>query len=268
VIRIARGPEPTVLPQLRANECARVRALLLSGKSVSDVVGNAYAVVKSALWEQQAKRCCYCERAALECAYNDVEHFRPKARADRLNGDVHTGYWWLAWTWENLLFCCPSCNRSAKNDAFPLEPGCVPLMAEEQPPSQERPSLIDPCAEDPVELIQFVFDGYHWQPVGRNGSSRGQRTVEVLQLGRPELLSLYGDHVRDFVRPETDGLNEAIAREDAADIERKWRRIVRWLLAPRMPFVALSFDAILHLVPESDRVRWDLELPWPPVRGP
>ena len=244
-----------------------MRALASAGSLDANAVGGAYAVVKDALWKQQAMRCCYCERPAMECAYNDVEHFRPKARADRLDGTVHAGYWWLAWTWENLLFSCPNCNRSAKNDAFPLELGCVPLSVGEHPPGQERPFLLDPYEEDPVESIQFVFDGQHWQPVGRNGSTRGQRTVEVLQLGRPELLTLYGVHVEEQVRPRIDAAHEAIAREDVPLIGSAWRR-VRGLLSPRMPFVALSFDAIHHFVPEPVRVQWGLELPRPPVRGP
>jgi hypothetical protein len=49
---------------------------------------------------------------------------------------------------------------------FPLEAGSVPLLPEEQPPGKELPTLIDPCGEDPVESIQFVFDGTHWQPWG------------------------------------------------------------------------------------------------------
>jgi uncharacterized protein (TIGR02646 family) len=266
VIRIARGPEPAALPPIRSAELSRVRPLASAGWLSSDELGHEYAKVKRELWTQQLMRCCYCE-GQVECDYNDVEHFRPKARADRLNGTHDTGYWWLAWTWENLLFSCAICNRSAKKDMFPLEAGSVPLNPEEPPPGKELPTLIDPCGEDPVASIQFVFDGSHWQPVGRNGSTRGQRTVELLKLGRPDLLTRYAAHVSDQVKPRTDATHEAIALEDLPRIHTAWRR-VRGLLAPRMPFVALSFDAIGHLVPEDVRARWGLDLPWPPVRGP
>ncbi len=267
MIRIARGPEPTELPPVRAAELLRVRSILASGKLDSSQLGQAYSVVKQKLWEQQAMRCCYCERATMECAYNDVEHFRPKARADRLNGTIDVGYWWLAWTWENLLFCCPNCNRSAKQDAFPLEKGSEPLIPEESPPGREVPTLIDPCGEDPVDSIQFVFDGHHWQPIGRHGSKRGQRTIEILELGRAELLTLYDIHVHEQVQPRTDATREAIHREDLPLIHSTWRR-VRGLLSPRMPFVALSFDAINHFIPDDVRVQWGLDLPRPPVRSP
>ena len=265
MIRIDRGPEPATLPPVRAAELPRVRPIVSAGALDSDAVGQAYSEVKRELWERQQMRCCYCERQ-VECAYSDVEHFRPKARADRLNGKTDSGYWWLAWTWENLLFSCAICNRSAKKDVFPLEAGSVPLLPEEQPPGKELPTLIDPCGEDPVESIQFVFDGSHWQPVGRNGSKRGQRTVELLKLGRAELLTFYDAHVGDQVKPRTDATHEAIGRQDETLIRQAWRR-VRGLLSPRMPFVALSFDAIDHFVPEDVRARWGLELPRPPVRG-
>ena len=267
MIRIARGPEPAELLPVRASELSRVRALVSAGPLNKDVVGSAYAAFKDVLWKQQSMRCCYCERPYMECSFNDVEHFRPKASADRLDGTVHAGYWWLAWTWENLLFSCPNCNRSAKNDAFPLEPGCVPLAVEEQPPGKERPSLIDPCEEDPVLSIQFVLKGGHWRPVGRNGSTRGERTVEVLKLDRADLLTLYTTHVEDQVQPRVEATQEAMARGEPQLIESAWRR-VRGLLTPRMPFVALSYDAIDHFVPEQVRVQWGLVLPWPPVRGP
>ncbi len=266
MIRIERGPEPAALASIRTAELLRVRPIALAGKLDSDAVGKAYSAVKRELWLQHAMRCCYCERQELD-DYNDVEHFRPKARADRLNGTVDVGYWWLAWTWENLLFSCAFCNRSAKKDFFPLEAGSVALVPEEHPPGKESPTLIDPCVEDPVDAIQFVFNGTHWQPVGRNGNKRGQRTIQVLKLDRADLLTIYDAHVSDQVKPRIDAVHEAIAQGDETAIGRAWRRVCA-LLTPRMPFVALSFDAIAHFVSGSDQAQWALVLPPPPTRGP
>jgi uncharacterized protein (TIGR02646 family) len=265
VIRIERGPEPASLAPVRAAELLRARPLVSAGTLNSDTVGQEYSVVKRELWLQQLMRCCYCE-APVQCDYSDVEHFRPKSRADRMNGSIDGGYWWLAWTWENLLFSCPNCNRSAKKDLFPLEAGSVPLTAENPPPGHELATLIDPCSEDPVELIQFVFDGIHWRPIGRNGSLRGQRTVEILKLDRPDLLNFYDVHVNDHVKPRTEPVLEALGHRDASLVRKAWHR-VRGLLSPRTPFVALSFDAINHFVPEDVRAMWRLEMPRPPVRG-
>jgi hypothetical protein len=87
------------------------------------------------------------------------------------------------------------------------------------------------------------------------------------KLGRADLLTHYDAHVHDHVRPRTDAVHEAIAREDEDSLRASWRR-VRGLLSPRMPFVALSFDVIEHFVPADVRGRWGLALPRPPVRGP
>lgn len=227
MIRIERAPEPASLPPIRAAELARVRP----------------SIVKHELWEQQKMKCCYCE-AHSECVYHDVEHFRPKARANRMNGTVSPGYWWLAWTWENLLFSCQSCNRSAKKDLFPLETGSVPLTPENPPP-----------------------DGRHWRPRGRNGSMRGQRTIELLELDRADLLTRYNAYVSDYVKPLIDATHEAIGLGNESLVRSAWRR-VRALLSPRKEFAALSYDAIDHFVPAALRAQWGLELPRPPVRRP
>lgn len=262
MIRIDRGPEPASLAPVRTAELLRVRPLVSAGTLNSGAIGQKYSIVKKTLWEQQEMKCCYCE-ARTECDYKDVEHFRPKAQADRLNGTVDPGYWWLAWTWENLLFSCEICNRSYKNDSFPLEAGSVALAPENPPPGQERATLIDPCAEEPIDLIEFRFNGIHWQPVGRNGNSRGQETVTRLGLDRPDLLTLYDAHVNDWVKPRTDAVHEAVGHRDASLLPKEWRRVLG-LLSRRTPFAALSFDAIAHYVPEDVRTMWKLELPRPP----
>jgi hypothetical protein len=82
-----------------------------------------------------------------------------------------------------------------------------------------------------------------------------------------DLLTLYDTHVDGYVKPHTEATLEAIGSQDVTRIHSAWRR-VRGLLSPRMPFVALSFDAIEHFVPEPVRARWSLELPRPPARGP
>ncbi|HMY18924.1 MAG TPA: hypothetical protein PKA58_21505, partial [Polyangium sp.] len=70
------------------------------------------------------------------------EHYRPKAEADRRPGSHEThGYHWLAFTWSNLYFSCPDCNRSYKRTRFPLEHGSIALKTRKRPPGQEIPLL-------------------------------------------------------------------------------------------------------------------------------
>ena len=52
-------------------------------------------------------KCAYCETLVEQL---HVEHFRPK----------RGGYYWLAYSWDNLLLACPTCNTSKKN-GFPIK---------------------------------------------------------------------------------------------------------------------------------------------------
>jgi hypothetical protein len=72
-------------------------------------------------------------------------------------GQIHPDhYWWLAYSWDNLVFSCQACNR-AKRNRFPvigqrLEPG--------DPSGAERPLLLDPYGtDDPSGYLWFEDDG-------------------------------------------------------------------------------------------------------------
>lgn len=47
-------------------------------------------------------KCAYCEQKVEEI---QVEHYRPK-----------TKYWWLVYSWDNLLCACAKCNRNKTNN--------------------------------------------------------------------------------------------------------------------------------------------------------
>lgn len=217
---------------------------------------DGYDAVKSDLFAMQHRKCCYCEQREEQAKYRDVEHYRPKAL-----------YWWLAWTWENLLFACMDCNREQKRDQFPLSPGDARLVAEQAPPGGERPLLLDPSdpAVDPMLHIQFRRERVHrrerWVP--RGSTPRGRATIEVCGLDRPNLLDMYSDHVTHAVRPKLDGFFDAKARGDAQEISRAWERAKRGLLASERPFRALSYHALFVLVSAETRAELRLGLDRP-----
>ena len=78
--------------------------------------------VKDALQKAQHDKCAFCESKITHIAYGDVEHFRPKAgyRQEPKDPLVRPGYYWLAYEWSNLLFCCQLCNQRFKGNHFPL----------------------------------------------------------------------------------------------------------------------------------------------------
>lgn len=243
MIRIERGAEPGDLPSIRAESLKAAIEKHEAGQEIerSKDLPDSYRVYAETLWRAQHLKCAYCE--TLEQAKrNDVEHFRPAGRAMRAKGVADAGYWWLAYTWSNLLFSCRNCNQSgAKLDWFPLEPGSVPLAPLEEPPGRELATLIDPAVESPLDHIEFahqvVEQRSRWIPRGK--TPRGQRTVQLLDLTRVSLTELYSQHVATTVEPAlTQFRSRLIKREQLCD----------WLLRPAVPFVALSIAAISRLL--------------------
>ena len=264
MIRLARGPEPALLAPIREAELKRVGDIAALRAPTSDEIGGRYSKVRSELYWRQFSKCCFCEHKSQQ-PYNDVEHYRPKAGADRSPGSIERhGYWWLAWTWENLLFSCAACNRSHKRTRFPLKVGSLPLVANEPPPGGEEPLLIDPFAEDPIEHIQFRLSSVNsrarWMPFPRQGSEKGRWTINITGLDHPRLFDLYNDHVDLHVMPRIEVIRSALAGGDSPTIRETWGCETKRLLVAGMPFAALTHDALDHYVPEATRARFDLVL--------
>ncbi|MBX3200543.1 MAG: hypothetical protein KF894_20565 [Labilithrix sp.] len=216
---------------------------------------SEYGIVKPELALMQHNKCCYCEKREEQAKFRDVEHYRPKGQ-----------YWWLAWTWENLLFACQDCNREFKRDRFPLSAGSR-LAEDEPPPGTELPLVIDPCDStvDPSAEIVFRRESVQrrerWRPQGL--TARGRETIEVCGLDRPGLLDLYADHVNHCVRPKVALLCNVSPSAGARGVVDAWRSTVRGLLAPCRPFRSLAHDALEALVPASLRKTYNLELSRP-----
>jgi hypothetical protein len=272
VIPIVRGDEPEVLSEVRARELPKLARL--KEPCSDDITG--YQIAAEPLWKAQHYKCCYCEHE-IKQHYNDVEHHRPKARADRRPGSTEEhGYWWLAFTWSNLLFACPSCNRSWKNARFPLGDGSVALRLREAPPGKERPLLIDPGGKlNPVEHIEFERrhpkaseptkspGRLHWFARPRNRSVQGLFTIHVCGLNDQDLLELRCDHVETCVEQHTTELTDAIKAADDARTRRAFQRALG-MLEPRNAYVGLNYDALRTLVPNS--VLSPRGLSWPAPR--
>lgn len=183
--------------------------------------------VRLTLWKSQQKKCCYCERKRDAKREPDIEHYRPKTKVE---GVGRPGYWWLAYSWENLLFCCKACNQT-KLAKFPLMGGRRARKSTDDL-GEESPVVPNPETEDPEELIS-----YDWEfgppemayPVGKDSAGRGRRAIEVLGLRRTELaeergrllLSLRGiaGKMQAALHYERPRLQQRAARE----IERETR---------------------------------------------
>ncbi len=269
MIQINRGKEAAELAEVRDTGLKGLRKIRKS-RQLKSTDFKGYNVVKELLRKRQKYKCCYCEQKQVS-KNRDVEHFRPKTLADRgpHPSGKGTGYWWLAWSWSNLLFSCDTCNRYYKKDQFPLDHSSDVLNAEEDPATtefskKETPLLIDPATENGVKHIQFrpVPHG-KWQPFPRNGSEQGRWTIKVCGLDNPKLLDLYEDFVELHVTPRIHEVQRAIQTQQISEV---WEQAVE-LLDPAMEFSALSYDVLDHHFPKATRNQFGLDLPVPTPRS-
>ncbi|MHA1927784.1 MAG: retron system putative HNH endonuclease [Candidatus Thorarchaeota archaeon] len=97
--------------------------------------------VRNLLRDISSRKCAFCEQEIHGTRYKgEVEHFRPVAK-----------YWWLAYTWENLVYVCSICNNK-KSATFPLGNRKATAWGDL---SQESPLLINPLDEDPQRFITY-----------------------------------------------------------------------------------------------------------------
>ncbi len=107
--------------------------------------------LKEKLKKLYHNKCGYCEQYSESW---HVEHYRPK------NG----GYAWLAYSWDNLLYCCPTCNEH-KGSQFEIRGEKAFYIASDLPSihalgqkynAHEKPLLLHP----EYDLVEddFVFD--------------------------------------------------------------------------------------------------------------
>lgn len=156
----------------------------------------------------QHGKCGYCEMSVIGAGFGDVEHYRPKGEVSALGEDPaswgqekehlsnvsgrkfnklsETGYWWLAYEWDNYLFSCPICNQSWKRAVFPAAgPGGNDRPIPPDETAEEVGLLLNPYdGPDPVEHLTYGSLG---EIMPFNGSPYGWETIRTCGLDRPSL---------------------------------------------------------------------------------
>ena len=199
--------------------------------------------VKMALERLFHAKCAYCETPLAEVGWN-VEHYRPKALvAERPD---HPGYYWLTYTWTNLVPACEPCNQRRKDpphwDApsggatggkaaqFPVDDERKRAMKPGDPLSLELPYLLDPCEDEPSWYIRFDPQG---NIEAIDDDPFGAETIRICHLWRyrltrrrakviarmVELLELRADAQTSGNVVVVRRVDELIARQIAPDAE-------------------------------------------------
>jgi len=134
--------------------------------------------LKKALEKHYHSKCAYCEQYSERW---DVEHYRPKSV-----------YYWLAYSWDNLLYACPTCNQNHKRDAFNIQSPTISFFLPEDLPhihslsqkyhQEEQPYLLYPEIDNPELVLEFNQNGHVFSK-----DERGKYTIETCGLDRPSL---------------------------------------------------------------------------------
>ena len=138
--------------------------------------------IKNALKSAQNNKCCFCE-AQFDANYiGDVEHYRPKGAIGSGKTKIMPGYYWLAYTWDNLYYACADCNQYRKRSSFPLVDDTKRARDHHGAISNEDPLILDPGGpRDPKDHIRFKGDVPTWT------STAGRETIRYLGLDREAL---------------------------------------------------------------------------------
>jgi len=153
--------------------------------------------VKEALDIIYHRKCAYCEKS-LKDADRHVEHYRPKIP-----------YFWLAFSWDNLLIACKKCNELKSNQFTEHLAGTVLNYNDETlktAQSQikkhnaiEEPLILNPEQETEESLqrhFTFNLDTAEFIPL----SPQMKATIDVCRLNRKELVEKRKDELNRLKR--------------------------------------------------------------------
>ena len=209
-------------------------------KHFTDKRYYSHKTVKAALTSMHHEKCCYCESKYGTPAYLHVEHFRPKSavRQNRASRDEWPGgYYWLAYSWANLLLACFACNTTHKSTLFPLQNPTQRARSHTHDLNREQELLVNPVSQDPRDHIRFVGDA----PIAQ--TEQGHHTIEVLGLRRPPLTDARLEHLctidilGKIVKLPPDPENQSLQEEARTRLEQFMR--------PTAQFSSMVIDHVM-----------------------
>lgn len=126
-------------------------------------------------------KCAFCEQRVEQ---SHVEHYRPKKGGN--------SYYWLAFSWDNLLLACPKCN-SNKGTHFQISGVKATFTNTDNNLKHinvlssdydltEQPEMINPEVVNPERYISFTRDGSIL-----SNESRFKYTIDKCKLDRAYL---------------------------------------------------------------------------------
>lgn len=173
---------------------SRRKELIENGAYVdSDTYNSRYKMsdIKEKLEDLYHHKCAYCERKVEQ---GHVEHYRPKNL-----------YPWLAYSWDNLIYCCPTCNQF-KGTHFDIAGKRVTppeitddltginTWSSQRYDRLEKPMFLNPERDDLKNVFLFDMQGH----IKGNNNPRADYTIEKCHLDRDFLVDERRKIINDF----------------------------------------------------------------------
>ncbi|AQG82183.1 hypothetical protein [Spirosoma montaniterrae] len=119
------------------------------------------------------------------------------------------GYYWLAYDFENLFFCCQICNQVYKKNYFPLADESKRANSHHDDHTLEESLILHPAFDAIDEHL--TFEAEIAKP--KNGSRKGTETIKRTGLNRELLLKERLEHLKKL-RFLAKGVEQNIAYAD------------------------------------------------------
>jgi len=153
-------------------------------------------------------KCAFCQDTLLNSPKH-IEHYRPKNKnVDWKKCCANTSYFWLAFSWDNLLLACGSCN-SSKGSCFDIDGTRADYnnkyknysLDELQSIIKELDIVEKPLLVNPEQEEQYFFDEHLiFTCSGKilSNNIRLRYTIRICNLNRDELVKLRLELINDL----------------------------------------------------------------------
>lgn len=197
--------------------------------------------IKGPLFNIYHGKCAFCEQRVEQW---QVEHFRPKSI-----------YYWLAFSWDNLLYACPSCNVS-KSNKFDIEgtrakaPKSFKTInaRSKSYDKKEKRLFFNPEVDDPAPHLTFQKDG-----LISSAHPQVKYTIATCEVDRSYLndyrKKIWDDFLNDLKSEVLVAANRDEIKQNVMVLVRKFRRDAE--TAPANEFLAFRRYAIRFFLAEA-----------------
>ena len=195
--------------------------------------------VRIALSRSQHEKCCFCEGRFGAFAPAHVEHYRPKGstRQDKSSERQYPGYYWLAYSLDNLYWCCQACNTN-KSDFFPLDAPEKRARSHSSDLADEKPLILDPSGQDDPRIhIRFLDD------IADSSTKAGRKTIEVIDLNRQALIDERRKHLNFLIAlHDVIRLSDRSSNPEVIELRQNAQNKLGTAVQPAAVFSAMAAD--------------------------